>query len=153
ITRIAEERDQASNEIQIISGQVLLCNEKVAIRSIPTPGPILIRPAKAEWHGAFGILQHVIEGTIQNASAREPIVVIAKPIDAILPGQGDLFVTYFAQSKVVEPQVRRQMRLVVALKQRLCLRDIRPLRESLSPPSIVFCGWVKLGQAKARHLH
>ena len=72
--------------------------------------------------------------------------MIAKPIDSELLGKCDLFVAHFPEAKIIEAQLRRKMRLIMAVEQRLGHGDVRPLGEAFTPPEVVFGNRVELRQ-------
>src|SRR6185369_15304235 len=102
ITRVVEERNNASDEVDVVIRQMFLRDENLAIGTIPTPRPVLIRPAQAKRHIAFRILQHVVQRLMQDALSGEPIVVIAKRVDAVLLRQCNLLMTHFAQTQIIK---------------------------------------------------
>ena len=92
--------------------------------------------------------QHLVEGALQQPLPLEPVVVVAEAVDAVLPGEVGLGLARLGQAQVVEAEVRRQLRLVVAPEQRLGLGDVGPLRESLPPPFVVLGDGVELGEVE-----
>jgi hypothetical protein len=73
---------------------------------------------------------------------------IAKAVDAIFSRQRGLSLARFGQPKVVKSEIGWQMRLIMPAKERTRSHHIRPFRESLAPPHIVFRDRVKLRQVK-----
>ena len=72
----------------------------------------------------------------------------AEPVDAIFAGQFDLAAHGFGTGQIIEPDVVRNMGLVVTdeMGHRLC--DVRPLSEAFPVPKIVFRNGMKLRQVK-----
>ena len=66
---------------------VALLDKDILIQSIPDSRPILVSPAEAEGEIRLSRSQHLIERTTQKAPAVEPVAVVAKAMDAILPCQ------------------------------------------------------------------
>src|SRR3954454_15639768 len=85
---------------------------------------------------------------MQNPFAFKPVVVVTEAGHAILPSQFSLCFARFRNTEIIKTEIGWQMRLIVALKQRLCLSYIRPFGESPSPPRVVFRDWVKLRKIK-----
>ena len=56
----------------------------------------------------------------------------------------------FRHAEIVVAEIGRDVRLMVARKERLGLADVRPLGEALPPPLIVLRNGMKLGQIE-RH--
>ena len=88
---LEKERSQTLNEIQVVIGQILLADKDLMLSSVPSSCPIFICPAKTKRHVTFSIGQHFVKWSVQNARAREPIIVITESVDAILFGKPDLF--------------------------------------------------------------
>src|SRR5262249_12068176 len=113
---VFEKRNDALDEFHIIIRKVFLLKQDFILRPIPPSGPVLVRQAQTERNVAARVRQHVIERPVQDALTREPIVMITKPIDAVLFGKRNLIAAGLAQPQVVEAEIGRQMGLVVAFE-------------------------------------
>src|SRR4051794_27505388 len=71
-------------------------------------------------------------------------MVITKAIYSMLFCKSCLCNACFFETKVIEAEVRRQMRLIVIFKQCLSLYYIRPFCKTFTPPFIIFRYWMKL---------
>jgi len=149
VTRIGKGRGEFLDECQIVLRAILLRNQYLVISRIPAAGPVFIGPAETEGHVASRIGEHVVNWLVEEALARKPVVVITKAVDAVGFRKLDLFVTNLAQPKVVKTQFGRQVGLVVPVKKRLRLGDIRPLGEAFAPPLIILCNGMELGKVKS----
>jgi hypothetical protein len=85
---------------------------------------------------------------MQKPFACKPVVIIAKASDSVLPRQFGLRFARFRNTKIVKTEIGWQMRLVMTAKKRTCLRYVRPLGKSLTPPRVVFRDRMKLRQIK-----
>ena len=100
----------------------------------------MVGPAQAERKVRLAGLQDLVDRTLKDAAATEPVVVIAKALDAVLACQIGLRLPRLGQAQIVEAQVRRHVGLVVIWKKRQGLGRVGPLGEALAPPDIVFRG-------------
>ena len=87
-------------------------------------------------------------GRSSTRSPVEPVVVEAEAVDAVVPRELGLAVEHLGVAEVVEPKLRRELRLVVPLELGPRRYDVRPLREPLAPPEIVLGDRVELGQVE-----
>jgi hypothetical protein len=62
-----------------------------------------IAPAQTEGKLGFAQTQDFVEGSVQQSFAIEPIVVVAKPRDAVLLRQRRLGFTHFGYPQIAEP--------------------------------------------------
>ena len=107
--------------------------------------PTVVGPAEAEGEVGLAGGQHLVEGALQQLLAvAEPVVIVAEALNAGLAGQRCLLLAHLRQAQVVEAQVGRDARLVMAAEQRLGLGNISPLGESFSPPFVIFWDGVVL---------
>src|SRR6185436_12576677 len=60
------------DESQIILRRMSLADEHLALRTIPSACPVLVRPADAKWEVEFPVLQHLFKGPLQQALTTEP---------------------------------------------------------------------------------
>src|SRR5262245_53048119 len=64
------------------------------------------------------------------------------------PRQRRLRLAHLWRTQVVEAEVRRQMRLIVAVEERPRLRGVRPLGEASAPPAVVLRNRIELRQVE-----
>src|SRR5690606_18281902 len=115
---------------------------------IPAPRPVLVGPAEAEGQRAGGVGQLGIQWLFQQAFPGKPVIVIAEAADAMCCSECLLLASYSVDAQVVEAEVGRQVRLVVAGEQRLRLAGIAPFGKTLAPPLVVFRDGVELWQVE-----
>src|SRR5690348_3195835 len=119
------------------------------IRSaVPDTRPRLVRPAQAKRKVRLARLQHLGERPLQYASSGEPIVVIAEPLDPVAARHCGLCLAGLRDAKVVEPEVGRNVGLVMASKHRRGLCDVCPLGKPRAPPIVVLGYGVELWQVQ-----
>src|SRR4029079_11271076 len=106
-------------------------------RTVPDSCPRLVGPAQTEGKVRLARGKHFVEWPLDDALASEPVVVIAERLDAVLPCELGLGDAGLRQTQVVEAEVRRDVRLVMAREHRLRPGGVGPLGKSLSPPFIV----------------
>lgn len=75
-------------------------------------------------------------------------MVVAEGADAVLGSKGRLRLAGLWEAEIIEAEVRREVRLIVAGEQRPAANDLRPLGETLAPPLIVLRDRVELGQVE-----
>src|SRR5215211_4254692 len=121
----------------VIHARICLLDEVTPRRPVPDPAPRLICPAQTERKIRLPRREHFVEGALEDATASEPVVVVAEALDAMVTGKLGLRRSRFRQSQVVEAKVRGNVRLIKASKQRLCSRGVGPFREALTPPGVV----------------
>ena len=78
--------------------------------------------------------------------AREPVIVEAETVDAVLLRELDLTIHHFRRREVVKPDIDRQLRLVMADELRQGPRHVRPLGETTPVPFVVLGEGVELGE-------
>jgi hypothetical protein len=81
IAIIAQKRDNPINEALRIAGLIFLGHQDLVLGSIPTPCPILVRPAKTKRHVTYGISKHRIHRNIEQSFAGEPVIMITERIN------------------------------------------------------------------------
>ncbi len=148
VTLVAQKRLDAFDEIEIVVGTIFLSDQNIMLGRVPSPRPVFIGPAQAKRHVALGIGEHVIERRVQESTAREPVIMITKTVDAVSLGQFNLLTARLAQTKVVESKIGWQMGLRMAGEKRRGLGDVGPFGKSPSPPFVVFRNGMKLRQVK-----
>src|SRR5687767_12736570 len=131
---------------QIVLGRVSLLQQDFGFFSCPPPGPRFVRPAEAERKVRVTRRQHFTERAIEKPPTVEPIVPIAEPFDPVRTRERGLLLARLRKAKVVEPEVCRQVGLVMSAKERLSHGDVAPLGKSGPPPLVVFWDWVELWQ-------
>jgi hypothetical protein len=81
---------------------VLLFHEYLLILPIPAAGPIPIGPAKAEREIGLSGFQDLVEWPLKKALSIEPIMVIAKTVDPIVPRHVRLSLTRLGKSQIIK---------------------------------------------------
>ena len=115
--------------------------------------PRLVGPAEAEGEVGLAALHHLAEGAFQLFMAvTKPVFVVAESRDASLACKGGLSLTHLWQTKVVESQVSRNLRLVVAAEEWPRLGYVGPLGETRAPPFVVMWRGMILGQVECYDL-
>ena len=115
---------------------------------VPLPRPIFVRPAQAPRKIRLAALPDFVHRTLQHLPPVEPVVVVAKSVDAIARGQFRLRRARFRQAQIVETQISRQVRLIMTREKRLRPHHVRPFREPFPPPLVVLGNGMKLRQVK-----
>jgi hypothetical protein len=111
---------------------------------MPYPRPILICPAQAERKVRFSAFEDLVEWSLEESSAGEPIMPVAKTFDTGSMRQFGLSRASLGEPQIIEAQIRRYSRLVVPSKKWSGFRDIGPLGKTRTPPVIVLGYWMKL---------
>src|SRR5581483_645977 len=111
-------------------------------------GPVLVGPADAEREVGTPAPEHLVERPLEEAPAAEPIVVVAEPVNAVRAGELRLLVAHLRDPEVVEPELGRQVGLVVALEPRPGRGDVRPLGEARAPPPVILRDRMELRQVE-----
>ena len=124
--------------------------------AVPAARPVLVRPAHAERKIGLAGLQHFVERPLEQPPAVEPVVVVAKAVDAVFAREIRLRDPRLRNAQVVEPEIGGKMRLIVALELRLRANDVAPFGEALAPPGVVLRNRVELrkierDQLRQRH--
>ena len=134
-----EERGQQGLEMaaMVFHPRIGLLDQHAVRCAMPDAAPGLIRPAQAERKIRLAGGQHLVERTLEEALAGKPVVVVAECLDADFSGHVRLGVPRLRKAQVVETEVRRDVRLVMALEKRCRFRGIRPFGETLPPPFVV----------------
>src|SRR5512146_2200575 len=105
--------------------RVRLLDQNTVRRAVPYAGPGFVGPAEAERKVRLSGCQHLIERALEEASTSEPVVVVAEAFDAVFPRQCRLCRARLRETEIVEPEVGRNVRLIVTSKQRPCFRGVR----------------------------
>src|SRR5262249_39890819 len=79
VSCIEECRSKATNVTDVVFSAVCLSHQHFAFISIPSPCPILVRPAEAEREVRGTGIEDLIKRSFQKPLAAEPIVVVAEP--------------------------------------------------------------------------
>ena len=140
---------QHALEMRLVVGTpgVKLLDQHLVRQAVPHARPRLVGPAQHEGKVGLARLQHLFERALEQAPpVAEPVVVVAERVDAMGPGQLGLGGAGLWHAQVVETQVGRQVGLPVSAVQGHGLGHVRPFREALAPPPVVFGNGVVLGQ-------
>src|SRR5262245_16516038 len=130
--------------LMVLGARIGLLDENSIGSAIPDTRPSLIRPSETKREIRLAARQDFGEWPLEQSLAREPVMPIAKSLDPGLSSQLSLCGPGLGQSQIIEPQIPRNSRLVVAAKEGPSLRDIRPFGEPGSPPLIVLWNWMEL---------
>src|SRR5882757_1225467 len=125
------------NEANIVFKRVILADQKLGIRTIPSARPVFVRPADAERQVWLPVLQQELQRLLQKSSPLKPIGIVAKAMNAVTAGQVCLLPARLHQSHVVETQIGGQPRRLVCRELRTHLGDVGPFSEARAPPSVV----------------
>ena len=145
---VGKSRNQMLDVGLIILRRILLLQKNVGVHAIPASRPVLVGPAEAKGQLRGAGAKHLIEGPIQQAPPVEPIVVVAESRDAVRLGQFRLRLPSFGNAQVIEPEIRRQMRLIMSLEEWLRPDDISPFSKPFAPPLVVLRDRVILRQVE-----
>ena len=69
---------------------MLLLHQDLLLGAVPAPRPVLVRPADAEREIERPVSQQLVERTLEQAPAGEPVVVVAEAVNAVLARELDL---------------------------------------------------------------
>ena len=144
--------DQPPDVREVVFLTERLLHEHFVHGVLPSSVPALVRPAQCEGKVGVPRREHLLERTLEHALPAEPVVVIKKPRDPMLPGQSRLEVPGLGDPQIVEPELTRKVRLPVPGVQRIASRDDVPLRESIAVPGVVLGDLVELRQIEGQYL-
>ena len=103
---------------EVVLLTVGLLEQNVSLPSVPITTPGFVGPAQTERKGRLAALAYLVERTLQQPPSVKPIVVIAERRDAMLEGKRGLGRSNLRQPQIVEAEVRRKVRLVMAPESR-----------------------------------
>src|SRR5260370_6246957 len=127
-------RQQVADKAHVIGAMRILGNQDLVVGAVPTPRPILVRPAQAVREVRLARSAYLLDGAFEQSLAGKPIVVIAKAVQRVLARKRGLLLADLRHAQVIEPRVRRQLRLVVPDEIWRRASYVSPLRETLAPP-------------------
>jgi len=153
VTPIFEHRQPGAHDRQRILGSVALPGKHLVFAPVPTPRPVLVRPADAEWKVGLSRSQNLVQRSFQEALAGEPVPVVAEPMEPVLAGERRLLDARLSDAKVIETKIGWEMRLVMSPEKRPGARDRTPLGEALAPPRVVLRSGMELGQVERDGTH
>ena len=119
----------------------------------PCPVPVVVCPAEEIGKRNLRPRQQVLRRLLQQFLSPEVVMVIDKAVDMVLFRNLRLPVQRFRFQQVIVIPVQRNPRLPVPGEQRLCFPDVRPFRESFSPPFVILRNAVELGKVICEYLH
>src|SRR4051812_3099478 len=131
------------------AGIPLLDEDSAAPR--PDRRPMLVRPSETEGQTRVPALEHLLKRSFGQAASGEPVVPVAERLDAVTLGQRGLGLPCLCEPKIIETELARQLRLLVARKQGSRPGDVRPFGEARAPPFIVLLDGVELRQVVRDH--
>ena len=146
VPRVAERTAEPADVHQVVLDRVALIHQHVAFEPVPGARPVLVGPAQAEWQVGLTRRQDLVKGPLQEAAAREPVMIVAKPGDPVFPSEVSLGPPGIGEPEVVKPQVGRQVGLLVTLELRTSPGYIGPLGESRAPPLLILGDRMELRQ-------
>ena len=133
----------------VLHAGVSLFDEDPVGAAVPDTGPGMVGPGKAEGKIRFARLHHFTERALKEPfAASEPVVPVAKALYPVFPRHVRLLFPSLGQAQVIEPEVCREVGLLVPYEQGLGLGGVGPLGESRSPPRVVLGDRVKLWEVK-----
>ena len=97
---------------------IRLVDEKLPRSADPGRGPTMVGPSQAEREVGLAAPKHLIERALEQSAASEPVVPVAKPLDAMRARQLCLCFARLRGAKVVIAELDGDSRLVVTLKER-----------------------------------
>src|SRR5205823_11605803 len=110
------------------------------------PGPVLVRPRKAEREIDRWIIEKALKGALQKSLPVEPVVVEDKPVQSCLARHLDLTLHDVRLSQIVEPEISRNTRLVMPSEARSAASDVSPIGKAATPPFVVLGDRMELGK-------
>lgn len=122
----------------IVFRRICLPDQYLIITTVPCPGPVFIGPAEHEGEIWLSGTEHVIYRTFHQEMPVEPVMIKAEAVYTVIPCHIGLGLHCLGDTQVIEPKIRRQMRLIVSSEQGSCLHYIIPFGKSLAPPFIIF---------------
>ena len=87
---VSDRRNHVSDESLPPLAFVLLAQENFILETVPATSPVFVRPAETERHLGPAAREHLVHGTLEDSAAVEPVVVEAKTVDAVFPGESSL---------------------------------------------------------------
>src|SRR5262249_14439942 len=144
------ERGERGVEVALVVSppRIGLLEEDAVRLALPQRRPILIGPREAERQPRFSARKDLRERSFEQALPREPVVPIAKCLDAVTLSEVGLCCTRLGQPQIVEPELAREIRLHVTAEQGSRPRDVRPFCEPRTPPRIVLGYRVELREVE-----
>jgi cytochrome c-type biogenesis protein CcmH/NrfG len=143
--RIAEVRQQVADQPLVVRTRGILCDEYLALRTVPPPRPVLVGPAEAEGEIDRGVGRELDQGTVEQTLPRKPVVMEAKTKKTVFLGQFHLALLNLRETKVIETELTRQTRLIMSNELRTGPRYLCPFGETFSPPFVILGNRMKLG--------
>ena len=149
VARIAEYLvEQIADVRAVVLLGVLLPDQYLLLAAVPRPRPVLVGPAEHEGEIGLPRSEHLLHGTLHQPVTVEPIVIVTESRQPVAFSQRRLLLAHFGHTQVVEPEIGRQVGLVMPPKERPCLHHVAPLRESGAPPPVVLRERVVLRQVE-----
>ena len=136
------------DEGQVVPVAVLLGDQHVLFAPVPAPRPAFVGPAQAEREVDLRVAEPLPQRRFEQGAAAEPVEVEAERADPVLARQPRLLAHHAHVAQVVEPEVGRQPRLVVAVELGQGAGDIAPFGEAAAPPGVVLRDPVELRQVE-----
>ena len=89
----------------IVLRRVMLFQQNLGIRTVPSPGPVLVRPAKAKWKFRLARSKNFSYWPFQDPPAIEPIMVITETINPVLMCHFSLRFPHLGKPQIVKAKV------------------------------------------------
>ena len=112
----------------------------------------MIGPCDAERELGFTTGNYLGERSLKQLATAKPIVPVDESGYSVGSREISLMGTHFWHPKVVKPEIRWQMRLWMATKQRFGSSDVGPLGEPGTPPFVILGNRVELRQVERKNL-
>ena len=87
VARVLEVGHEVVEDGQVAHAVVVLGHEHVLLAPVPAARPGLVGPAQGERQVRLPILEHQLEGPLQQPTTAEPVEVVAEAVDAVLSGE------------------------------------------------------------------
>jgi hypothetical protein len=141
---VAQCRAERPDVREIVCQRIVLFHENFVVAPVPSPSPVLVSPYQEEREVGLLGAEDLIHGALKQSATVEPVVVIGEATEPGAYSEFGLPVTYFGDSKVVETEISRQVRLIMPSELRSCPGDVGPLGKPWTPPSVVLWNGVVL---------
>ena len=136
VARIVEHAHEEVPVRVVVRVAVALGDQHLLAGRLPAAAQIPVHPHQAERHVRAAVLEHVVERAPPRAVTLEPVVLVAERVDAVRRGDAGLSGAGLRQTQVVEAEIARQARLIVAGEQPLGAHNAEPFGEARAVPRV-----------------
>jgi len=150
VALVGQGGEQMLHVMPIVLGRVLLGEQHLVLVPVPPARPVLVGPAEAEGKARTTRTKHLVEGTTEEPTTVEPVMIVAEARDAVGVGKVGLGFPSLGNAQVVEAKVGGQVRLIVSLEEGFGPYHVSPLREARAPPFVVLGNGMVLGQVEGK---